>query len=254
MKALRNVGTLSAVGLVILGLIALVLSGLALTRFRDQEASPASAPAESPVSSPSESPAPPSWSAAASSSPPTVSAPSPSTPAQSGPEVVLIGDSFSVGEEADLWVRTAAEELGWGRVTNLSSPGRGYLAAPDACGLETCANFAGSIGLIAELEPDVVVTFGGTADGDYSLADAAAEYFDELRRALPEAELVAISPVTTDESAPYFLTLHGRTIRAGAEAVGGTFVDVGQPGLGDGEELSATAHAAIAAQVIEQLR
>lgn len=168
--------------------------------------------------------------------------------------MVVIGDSFSVGEPSETWVGTAAEELGWGRVINLSSPGRGYLTAPRSCDFEPCAEFAGSLGLIAEREPDIVVTFGGTADGDYSLADAAAEYFNELRKALPEAELVAISPITTDESAPYFLTLHGRTIRAGTEAVDGTFVDLGQPGLGDGDELSAEAHTEIAAQIVARLR
>ncbi|MHA6512276.1 hypothetical protein [Tessaracoccus sp. Z1128] len=107
---------------------------------------------------------------------------------------------------------------------------------------------------IAEAEPDVVVTFGGTSDGDYSLADPATKYFDALRQALPDAELVAISPVTTEGSVPYFLTLHGRTIRAAVEAVDGTFVNVGQPGAGDGETLSGEAQAEIAQKVVDQLQ
>ena len=252
MKALRNVGVFSVAGLAVLGLMALVLSGLALNRFRGHEAA-APAPAAPPALSPSASSTGSAEPAVASPPSPDVSA-TPSRPTQGGHTVVVIGDSFSVGEPADTWVGAASEALGWGTVTNLSSIGRGYLTAPDACSFDPCANFVGSIGRVAELEPDVVVTFGGTADGDYSLADAAAEYFEKLRQALPEAELVAISPVTAEESAPYFLTMHGRTIRAGAEAVDGTFVDVGQPGLGDGEELSAEAHAEIAARVVEQLQ
>ena len=114
--------------------------------------------------------------------------------------------------------------------------------------------FVGTVSTIAEAEPDVVVTFGGNADGDYSLADAAGEYFAALRQALPEAAIVALSPVTTEDPAPYFLTLHSRTIRAGVEAVDGTFVDVGQPGVGDGETLSGEAQAEIAQQVIDQLQ
>lgn len=253
----RNIGAMSAAGLVVLGLIAFALSAVALTRFRGQDAAPAPTTAASPSTSPS-SPSP--TASAPASSPVPVASPSPtlaastSAPAQSGPVVVVIGDSFSVGEPSDTWVGTAAEELGWGPVTNLSSPGRGYLTAPRSCDFETCANFEGSIGLIADVDPDVIVTFGGTADGDYSLADAAADYFEELRQAAPEAELVALSPITTDDSAPYFLTLHGRTIRSGVEAADGTFVDLGQPGLGDGETLSADAHAEIARLVIEQLQ
>ena len=166
---------------------------------------------------------------------------------------MVVGDSFSLGEPADTWVGTAAEALGWGLVTNLSSAGRGYITAPRSCDFDPCDTFAGTISAIAAVQPDIVVTFGGTADGDYSLADPAAEYFAALREALPEAELVALSPVTTEDPAPYFLTLHSRTIRAGVEAVDGTFVDLGQPGAGDGDTLSGEAHADIAAQVVSQL-
>ncbi|MBB1512574.1 SGNH/GDSL hydrolase family protein [Tessaracoccus sp. MC1627] len=172
----------------------------------------------------------------------------------SGPTVVVVGDSFSLGEPSDTWVGTAAEELGWGLVTNLSSPGRGYITAPRSCDFAPCDTFIGTISAIAEAQPDIVVTFGGTADGDYSLADPAAEYFEALRAALPQAELVAISPITTEDPAPFFLTLHNDTIRDGVEAVDGTFVDVGQPGVGDGETLSGDAQAEIAQQVVDQLK
>lgn len=253
MKAMRNLGTLSVAGLVALGLVALALSALALTRFRALEANPAPVPSPSvnvSVSSAAPSEPPSSPAAVASPSPTPASAP----PVQNGPTVVVIGDSFSMGDPSDTWVGATAEELGWGPVTNLSSPGRGYLTAPRSCDFEPCANFAGSIAPFADAEPDIVVTFGGNADGDYSLADAAADYFAALRQALPEAEIVALSPVTTEDPAPYFLTLHSRTIRAGVEAVDGTFVDVGQPGIGNGEILSGEAHAEIAQQVIDQLK
>ena len=99
----------------------------------------------------------------------------------------------------------------------------------------------------------MVVTFGGTADGDFSLEQPAATYYRELRSALPDADIVAISPITTDAKAPYWLTLHAKSIRTGVTAVGGTFVDIGQPALGGSEPLSAQAHAAIARQVIDRL-
>ena len=37
---------------------------------------------------------------------------------------------------------------------------------------------------------------------------------------------IAISPITTDAKAPYWLTLHAKSIRTGVTAVGGTFVDI----------------------------
>ena len=70
---------------------------------------------------------------------------------------------------------------------------------------------------------------------------------------MPTAKLVAISPVTTDAQAQYWLTMHAQSVQAGVEAVGGDFVNVGQPGLGNGEVLSAEAQAEIARLVIAQL-
>ncbi|WP_176761804.1 SGNH/GDSL hydrolase family protein [Tessaracoccus oleiagri] len=163
----------------------------------------------------------------------------------------MIGDSFSLGEEA--WVSTAAEELGWGDVVNLASPGRGYLSAPRSCDFEPCSRFGGSVDLIAQAQPELVVTFGGTADGDYALDDAPSDYFAALREALPDAELVAINPVTGDSPAPYWLTLHAKNIRAAVEAVDGTFINVGQPGAGDGDTLTAETQDEIARAVVEAL-
>ncbi|MCC2594323.1 SGNH/GDSL hydrolase family protein [Tessaracoccus sp. OS52] len=167
--------------------------------------------------------------------------------------MVIIGDSYSMGEPAETWVGPVAESLGWTDVVNLSSPGRGFVMSPRSCDFDPCGTFALSIPAIVEAEPDIVVTFGGTADGDYGLSEAASAYFDELRQELPEAELIAISPVTTADSADYWLTLHNQTIGAGVEDVDGTFINVGQPGLGDGEELSPQGHAEIAQAIIEEL-
>lgn len=259
MKSLSDVSRLTAIGLILLGLLAVVLSALALTRFRPMEAAPASTSRPSATLTGSAGvEATPSTSVAASPSAPagspSASAPASSAAPVSGPSVVVVGDSFSIGEPSDTWVGTTTAELGWGTVTNLSSPGRGYIKTPRSCDFEPCATFVGTIPAIAEAGPDIVVTFGGTADGDSSLAEAASEYFAALREALPQAELVAVSPVTTDEPAPYFLTMHNDTIRDGVEAVGGTFVDVGQPGVGDGEILSSEAQAEIAQQLIDQLQ
>lgn len=251
MRHLRSAKALSFAGLVLLGLAALVLSLAALARFGAAEAAPVettagATAAASPSASPSPSPAP---TAIVSPSPDTVTPP----PAPDAPRVVIVGDSYSLEGSSDAWIGEAAAELAWGEVVNLSSPGRGYITVPRECGFEPCDTFEGTIPAIVAAAPDIVVTFGGTADGDSSLRDSSADYFAALRAALPDAEFVALNPVTTGDEAPYWLTLHLQTIRTSVEAVEGTFVDVGQPGVGDGESLSSDAHAAIAESVIRTL-
>ncbi len=244
---------LSIVGLAMMAVVALLLSGASLMQHR--RGGPASAtPVPTPVASESGQAAPESTPGGE----PGAGAPDglagATTAPTGGPTVVIMGDSFSTGDASTTWVGPASLGLGWGRVVNLSAPGRGFIRGPRTCDFEVCANFAGSIALIAKQSPDIVVTFGGTADGDYSLDPAAPAYFAALRSALPHATLVAIPPVTGEKQAGYWLTLHKRAIGAGVTAVGGTLIDVGQPGLGDGRDLSAQTQAEIGRLVVEQMR
>jgi len=232
---------LSILGLILLAVVAAVLSGAALFQHRGSASASATA-----RPTPTASETIPAGDATAGANP-GLAAPT------AAPTVVIMGDSFSVGDPSATWVGPASQELRWGRVVNLSAPGRGFIRGPRACDVEICANFEGSLALIARESPDIVVTFGGTADGDYSLDPAAPSYFAALRKALPDATLVAVSPVTGDKQAGYWLTLHKRAITAGVTAVGGTMIDVGQPGLGDGRDLSARAQAEIARVVVQQM-
>ncbi len=193
---------------------------------------------------------------AATSSTPAHPSPSASTTPSgtSSPLTVLIlGDGVSSGAAADTWVGIAEKQLGWTNVVNLSSPGRGYVKRPLTCDTTPCANFEGSIPAVVEAHPDLVITFGGTADGDYDLSPAATRYYADLHQALPNAQLVAVSPVTTLAPVPYYFTMHDQTISAAVEKVGGTFIDVGQPGSGDGPSLSGSAQSAIAARIAAAL-
>lgn len=243
---------LSTVGLVVLTLAAAGLSAAALTQERGVQSAEAQ-PIPTVLATPTTSPNP------AKSG--TQSELSPSPESTSGdiktpaPEktVVIIGDDYSTLEAPDAWMESASAELGWSSVTNLSARGRGYIQAPSFCNVSECANFEGTIPAVVEQDPDVVVTFGGMADGDQDLSGAAGAYFTALRAALPNAELIAVSPVTSEAEAPYFLRLHDQTIRAGVETVGGTFIDVGRPGVGDGKDLSASSQQEVAQSIIEAL-
>lgn len=264
MREPLNTTRLGIVGLILLVVITVALSGAALVRHRPVTATPANpgssaggrVTSTAPSSVPAGSSAAPSSASAAASSTSSAAQSSrspaaPSTNATGGPTVVILGDANSIGDAT--WVSAAAQELGWGNVVNLSSAGRGYLAVPGQCDFAPCTRFIGTIPVVVKSQPDVVVTFGGVADGDFSITAPAANYYRALRTALPNAKIVAISPVTTESTAPFWLTLHSRSIRDGVEAVGGTFVDVGQPALGSGKTLSEQAHSAIAAQVIKRL-
>lgn len=256
MRASRDTSKLSVVAIVVLALLAVALSGAALLSNRSVPAEPAGTPAgaSTPESSDPAGTTGPDATGPGTTDPGTTQpGEDPATPTGGTRVVVVIGDSHSVGDPSTTWVGQAATALGWGEVVNLSSPGRGYVATPRSCDFDPCAAFGGSVSAIAEAGPDVVVTFGGTADGDYGLAEAAAAYFEGLREALPEAELVAIAPVTTEETAEYWLTMHAQSIGTAIESVGGTLVNPGQPGLGDGESLSAEAQAEIAAAVVAEL-
>lgn len=249
----RPSNLLSTLGLTVLALAAMGLSGAAL--LQSPTATPMTSASGTPAPSSAGTPAGPSESVTQSE----LAAPSESTSVDStqsdhdGSTVVILGDGYSITSASGLWVPRVADTLGWASVENFSHEGRGYIAKPSTCEISTCSTFAGTIPAVVEEDPDVVVTFGGMADGDQDLSDAAGQYFTALRAALPDAELIAISPVTSEEPAPYFLILHDQTIRAGVEAVGGTFIDVGRPGVGDGDQLSADAQSEIADAIIAAL-
>lgn len=252
MATSRSSYVLSLLSLAALAAAAAVLGAAAVGRFQGPAAmvadpadqTPSAQPVEAPTTEPTQPATPEPTQESTATAQPEVPDP---------PAVVVIGDSSSVGDPASTWVGSVAVELGWGELTNLSSPGRGYVTAPESCSFNPCTTFIGSVDLIAEFAPDIVVTFGGTADGDYSLAGLADEYFIALREALPDADLIALSPVTGAEEAPYWLTMHRGTIAAAVQAVDGQVIDVGQPGVGDGDALSPDTHAEIAQRVIEQL-
>ncbi len=241
---------LDIVALVVLGLIAAVVSGAALMRSRSNGSVTAT---PRPVTSASHAPTAEVPPATTPSDEPSVE-PSVSSPAAGALKVVIIGDSYSIGDPAGTWVGPATQQLNWGSVTNLSAPGRGFIATPRDCSAGVpCTPFGGAVDAIAADKPDLVITFGGIADGDFSITEQSKGYFTALRAALPDTQLVALSTVTTETQVPYWVTLHGESLRAAVDSAGGVYVDLGQPALGDGTTLSAQAQAAIAQSVVGKL-
>ena len=243
---------LSTVGLVVLTVAAAGLSVAALTQERGVQSAEAQ-PNPPVLATLTASPSPLKSATQSEFSPSPKSTVGDINAPESGRTVVIIGDGYSAHDAPNAWMESVSAELGWSSVTNLSAQGRGYIQEPSFCNVSQCANFEGTIPAVVEQDPDVVVTFGGTADGDQDLSDAAGAYFTALRAALPETELIAVSPITSEDEEPYFLRLHDQTIRAGVEAAGGTFIDVGRPGVGDGEDLSASSQQEVARTIIAEL-
>ncbi|MEZ7897350.1 MAG: SGNH/GDSL hydrolase family protein [Flaviflexus sp.] len=167
--------------------------------------------------------------------------------------VVIIGDTYSINDSPENWINPVAEELGWNIVSNLSAPGRGFVTLPRSCDNSPCEAFPGTVDAVVESQPEVVVTFGGSADGDIPIGGATDQYFQDLRAALPDAQIIALSPISSADTLPDWIPFHVANVRASVESVGGIYVDLGQPALGDGEALSAESQAEIAQAVVATL-
>jgi acyl-CoA thioesterase-1 len=152
--------------------------------------------------------------------------------AAADPTVVTIGDSIMKGHglNADqAWPALMAARDDW-RLDNLACDGAGFLAIGDDadCG-ET---FAGLVKKAAALHPRTVIVEGSSNDfgqDDGSLAAETATQLRQLRAALPNAQIIGLSTIWADTAVPAQLADVDAQVREAVQAVGGTFVAVGQP-------------------------
>lgn len=146
-----------------------------------------------------------------------------------GPVVVAIGDSIMEGhglDPADAWPALLAEQNGW-RLTNLASDGSGFATVGDEGD-----TFADQVRVAARLHPSIVLISGSSNDlgvGDAALSKATIITVDLLRAALPNAEIIAVSPVWNDKTVPAQLTSIDADVVQAVARVGGQSVDIGQP-------------------------
>lgn len=249
--------TAQYVGIVLLALLAAGLSIAALLQNRPVASRGVPVPASTPTMPPSSIAAPvpttsdsPAASPSASStvSPSATSSPS-ATPSVTPTKVVVVGDGSSRPGE-DSWVDRAAADLNW-QVTNLSATGMGFTKVALRCP-DRCTTFAGTVPAIGDANPAVVVVFGGMADGDHPIGPEARAFFTALRRAVPKATVVALSPVMTKQGQLGWIRLHRNNVRAAVTAVDGRYVDLGQPALSSGG-LGAKAQEQIGRKVVSAL-
>ncbi len=157
------------------------------------------------------------------------------------PVVVAIGDSIMEGHglsAGQSWVATIARQDGW-RFTNLASDGSGFLKVGDKGDI-----FADQARAAIALHPSVVILAGSSNDvgePDAALAASTSATIALLRAALPHARIIAISAVWGATAVPAQLTDIDHQVQAAISAVGGQYVDIGQPLSGHPELMQSDA-------------
>jgi acyl-CoA thioesterase-1 len=154
---------------------------------------------------------------------------------------VAIGDSIMEGHglSADqAWVATLAKEDGW-EFTNLASDGSGFLKVGTKGD-----TFADQAQAAIAMHPSVVVLAGSSNDlgeSNAALAKATTATLKTLRSALPTARIIAISAVWGATSLPPQMTEIDHQVRSAIAAVGGEYLDIGQPLAGHPELMQSDA-------------
>lgn len=159
-------------------------------------------------------------------------APTPPAPVR----IVTIGDSIMAGyglDPADAWPALLATDEG-ATVTNLGCSGAGFVSVGD-CDV----SFDGLIDEAVAADPDIVIIQSSDNDDgeDDLLAGATMSTLVALRDALPRARIVGLSTLWNQPwEEPDEIDASTDALEDAVRAVGGTFVDIGQP-LSDDPDL-----------------
>lgn len=157
------------------------------------------------------------------------------------PDVVFLGDSYTVGigSEGPDWPTTVSAALGWNAV-NLAAGGTGYVteAGVEGCGKEHCGAYLEQSTAIAG-NPDIIIVSGGRNDSGDGIEAAALKLFTTLHEENPNATVIALSPWMDDDPPGDALTAAATAIHAAADASDVAYIDTGQPFVGHPELISA---------------
>lgn len=158
--------------------------------------------------------------------------------ADAGPlSLLVLGDESVRGDRsAGRWVTELAD--GDNEVDNRARPESGYVTdgRPVACGLPACPSLTRMLDVATKVTdaPDVVLLSAGVHDAalpEARLRQGLTTFFDTLRSAYPDAELVVLAPLVREGAVPPGLGTVARLLSVEAERMGAEYVDAGQPYL-----------------------
>jgi acyl-CoA thioesterase-1 len=177
------------------------------------------------------------------------------------PVVVAIGDSIMEGHgltAGQAWAATIAKQDDW-RFTNLASDGSGFVKVGNKGD-----TFADQARAAIALHPSVIILAGSSNDvgeSDSVLATATGQTIASIRKALPHVRIIAVSAVWGATAVPSQLTDIDNQVQTAIAAVGGDFIDIGQPLSGhpelmqsDGVHPTAAGQLVLAAAVVAEFR
>jgi acyl-CoA thioesterase I len=167
------------------------------------------------------------------------------------PVVVAIGDSIMEGHGLSAnqaWVASIAKQDGW-QLTNLASDGSGFVKVGNKGD-----TFADQARAAIAMHPSVVVVSGSSNDLGESNADLSAATTATLkmiRLALPTARIIAVSAVWGATKLPAQMTAINNQVKSAVAAVGGEYLNIGQPLSGHPELMQSDAvHPTAAGQLV----
>ncbi|MFJ3491002.1 SGNH/GDSL hydrolase family protein [Leifsonia aquatica] len=171
------------------------------------------------------------------------------------PIAVFLGGSESVAEAGHAsWPSLVSQARGWQQV-NLSHADTGYLTA-GTCGAAPCPNFLEAVPEVVALAPSIVVVSGGWNEtaSDTDVSVQVANTFQALHQGLPDATIIAVGPATADATPSASVLNTDSAVKTAATTLGLTYVSLLDPPalnasmFSDGR-LNDAGQAAIAARV-----
>jgi acyl-CoA thioesterase I len=149
-----------------------------------------------------------------------------------GLRVVAVGDSIMKGHglrASDAWPVLLAHDQRW-KLDNLACDGAGFLAVGDDSDCGT--TFAGLVREAEAEHPEVVIVQGSSNDlgkKDADLEQETQKQLEQLHRALPHTEILGLSTIWNDTKPPAQIGTITTQVKGAVQAVGGQFIDIGQP-------------------------
>ena len=147
-------------------------------------------------------------------------------------QVLTIGDSIMKGygvSPADAWPELISAANGWD-LTNVACDGAGFvdLGNPAECG-DTLVDIVRSA---ATLHPDLIIIEGSSNDLEHpnsELLAATTSALTILRSEFPNAEIIGLSAIWPTTDPPAQLADINSQVQQAVTAVGGHYLDIGQP-------------------------